>query len=148
MVEGTRSLLKDAILSNRRWALQAPMNQGGLPKLRSDLSGPTPFLCGTFFTERRHSEYSAVGLTGSYESGRIAQAEVRPKCANSILVRGRSGAGLGPVWACLGWSGAGPSCSGAAQGRSGPVWGRCEPVTACSGPVTRRNSELRACYTP
>jgi hypothetical protein len=40
-----------------------------------------------FFTERRHSERSALGLTGSYETGRIAQAEVRKKCANSILVR-------------------------------------------------------------
>ena len=25
-----------------------------------------------------------MGLTGSYETGRIAQAQVRPKCANSI----------------------------------------------------------------
>ena len=41
----------------------------------------------TFFTERRHSEQSALGLTGSYETGGIAQAEVRKKCANSILVR-------------------------------------------------------------
>ena len=41
----------------------------------------------TFFTERRHSERSGVGLTGSYETPRIAQAEVRKKCANSILVR-------------------------------------------------------------
>ena len=40
-----------------------------------------------FFTERRHSERSAVGLTGSYEILQIAQAEVREKCANSILVR-------------------------------------------------------------
>ena len=41
----------------------------------------------TFFTERRHSEQSGVGLTGSYETPRIAQAEVWQKCANSILVR-------------------------------------------------------------
>ena len=27
-----------------------------------------------FFTERHHSEQSALGLTGSYETGRIAQA--------------------------------------------------------------------------
>ena len=40
-----------------------------------------------FFTERRHSERSGLGLTGSYETPRIAQAEVRPKCANSILLR-------------------------------------------------------------
>ena len=43
----------------------------------------------TFFTERRHSERSAVGLTGSYETLPIALAEVRKKCANSILVRFR-----------------------------------------------------------
>ena len=43
-----------------------------------------------FFTERRHSERSALGLTGSYETGRIDQAEVRTKCANSILVRFRT----------------------------------------------------------
>ena len=41
----------------------------------------------TFFTERRHSDRSAVGLTGSYETLQIDQAEVRTKCANSILVR-------------------------------------------------------------
>ena len=29
-----------------------------------------------------------MGLTGSYETLQIAQAEVREKCANSILVRG------------------------------------------------------------
>ena len=29
-----------------------------------------------FFTERQHSEQSALGLTGSYETGRIDQAEV------------------------------------------------------------------------
>ena len=40
-----------------------------------------------FFTERRHSERSALGLTGSYETGRIAQAEVRFEWPNSILVR-------------------------------------------------------------
>ena len=40
-----------------------------------------------FFTERHHSDRSALGLTGSYETGRIDQAEVRTKCANSILVR-------------------------------------------------------------
>ena len=34
----------------------------------------------TFFTERSHSEQSAVGLTGSYELPPIAQAEVRKKC--------------------------------------------------------------------
>ena len=42
-----------------------------------------------FFTERHHSDRSALGLTGSYETGRIDQAEVRTKCANSILVRPR-----------------------------------------------------------
>ena len=41
----------------------------------------------TFFTERRHSEQSPLGLTGSYEIPRIAQAGVRQRCANSILVR-------------------------------------------------------------
>jgi len=40
-----------------------------------------------FFTARRHSDRSAVGLTGSYETLQIDQAEVRTKCANSILVR-------------------------------------------------------------
>ena len=40
-----------------------------------------------FFTEGRHSDRSAVGLTGSYETLQIDQAEVRTKCANSILVR-------------------------------------------------------------
>ena len=39
-----------------------------------------------FFTEGRHSDRSAVGLTGSYETLQIDQAEVRTKCANSILV--------------------------------------------------------------
>ena len=46
MVEGTRSLLKDAILSDPTWVLQDPMKQGGSPKLRSGTSVPTPFLCG------------------------------------------------------------------------------------------------------
>ena len=46
MVEGTRSLLKDAILSYLQWALQDPMKQGGLIKLRSDSSVPTASLCG------------------------------------------------------------------------------------------------------
>ena len=32
-----------------------------------------------------------MGLTGSYETPRIAQAEVRKKCANSILVRVQAG---------------------------------------------------------
>ena len=40
-----------------------------------------------FFTERHHSEQSGVGLTGSYETPRIAQAEVRFEWPNSILVR-------------------------------------------------------------
>ena len=40
-----------------------------------------------FFTERRHSEQSEVGLTGCYETPQIAQAEVRFECPNSILVR-------------------------------------------------------------
>ena len=40
-----------------------------------------------FFTERHHSDRSALGLTGSYETWLIDQAEVRTKCANSILVR-------------------------------------------------------------
>ena len=34
MVERTRSLLKDAILSNPGWALQAPMKHPGLLKLK------------------------------------------------------------------------------------------------------------------
>ena len=33
-----------------------------------------------FFTERRHSEQSEVGLTGCYETPPIAQAEVRFEC--------------------------------------------------------------------
>ena len=41
-----------------------------------------------FFTERHHSEQSGVGLTGSYETPGIAQAEVRFEWPNSILVRG------------------------------------------------------------
>ena len=53
------------------------------PTLHSNENGRE----NTFFTERRHSEQSGVGLTGSYETPRIAQAEVRQKCANSILVR-------------------------------------------------------------
>ena len=53
------------------------------PTLHSNKNGRE----NTFFTERRHSEQSAVGLTGSYETLQIAQAEVREKCANSILVR-------------------------------------------------------------
>ena len=40
----------------------------------------------TFFTEGRHSEQSGVGLTGCYETPLIAQAEVRKKCANSIIL--------------------------------------------------------------
>ena len=40
-----------------------------------------------FFTERHHSDRSALGLTGSYETGRIDQAEVREEVAHSILVR-------------------------------------------------------------
>ena len=40
-----------------------------------------------FFTERHHSERSGVGLTGAYETPRIAQAEVRFEWPNSILVR-------------------------------------------------------------
>ena len=44
MVEGTRSLLKDAILSDPPWALQDPMKQGGSPKLRSGNSVPAPCL--------------------------------------------------------------------------------------------------------
>ena len=40
-----------------------------------------------FFTEGRRSDRSGVGLTGSYETPLIDQAEVRTKCANSILVR-------------------------------------------------------------
>ena len=39
-----------------------------------------------------------MGLTGSYESPRIAQAEVRKKCANSILVRVRFGPTLTRVY--------------------------------------------------
>ena len=54
MVEGTPSLLKDAILRN--W--------GGA-------GGP----------------YRGSCSTRSYETPRIAEADVRPKCANSILVR-------------------------------------------------------------
>ena len=53
------------------------------PTLHSNENGRE----NTFFTERRHSEQSGVGLTGSYETPRIAQAEVQQKCANSILVR-------------------------------------------------------------
>ena len=40
-----------------------------------------------FFTERRHSELSAVGLTESYETPPIALAEVLFECPNSSLVR-------------------------------------------------------------
>ena len=40
-----------------------------------------------FFTERHHSERSGVGLTGAYETPRIAQAEFRFEWPNSILVR-------------------------------------------------------------
>ena len=51
-----------------------------------------------FFTERRHSEHSGVGLTGCprvgltgcCETPPIAQAEVRFECPNCILVRRRS----------------------------------------------------------
>ena len=39
MVERTRSLLKDAILSNPGWALQQPMKHPGLLKLRYGKSG-------------------------------------------------------------------------------------------------------------
>ena len=38
MVEGTRSLLKGAILSDPGWALQGPMKHPGSPKLRSGKS--------------------------------------------------------------------------------------------------------------
>ena len=55
-----------------------------------------------FFTERRHSERSALGLTGSYETGRIDQAEVRTKCANSILPDGSGKEKMkGEKWRCL-----------------------------------------------
>ena len=47
----------------------------------------TEGLGNTIFTERRHSEQSGVGLTGSYETPRIGQAEVRFECSQSILVR-------------------------------------------------------------
>ena len=50
----------------------------------------TKGLGNTFFTERRHSEQSGVGLTGCYETPPIAQAEVRFECPNCILVRRRS----------------------------------------------------------
>ena len=53
------------------------------PTLHSNKNGRE----NTFFTERRHSELSAVGLTGAYETPPIALAEVRKKCAYSILVR-------------------------------------------------------------
>ena len=45
-VEGTRSFLKDAILSNPGWVLQDPMKHPGLLKLRSVQSVPTPSLSG------------------------------------------------------------------------------------------------------
>ena len=46
MVEGTRSLLKDAILSDPGWALQHPMKHSRSLKLRSSKGVPTPSLCG------------------------------------------------------------------------------------------------------
>ena len=42
MVEGTCSLLTDAILSDPPWALQDAMKQGGMVKLRSGESVPGP----------------------------------------------------------------------------------------------------------
>lgn len=57
MVEGTRSLLKDAILSDPPWALQDPMKQGGSPKLRSGKSVPTPFDRGLSFVASASAFY-------------------------------------------------------------------------------------------
>ena len=63
------------------------------PTLHSNKNGRE----NMFFTERRHSEPSALGLTGSYETGRIALSEVRKKCANSILVRRGASPCRGPT---------------------------------------------------
>ena len=61
MVEGTRSLLNDAILSDPGWALQDPMKHPGSPKLRSGKSVPTPFLCGELGTGILFEEPNPTG---------------------------------------------------------------------------------------
>ena len=84
MVEGTRSLLKDAILSDPPWALQDPMKQGGSIKLRSGQSVPTPFLCG-LLVERLGQNLPVGELDGKAEQQAFGRgASIACRSARSV----------------------------------------------------------------
>ena len=84
LMHGALTMLLESLLSRFQILPRTISSADSVaPTLHSNENGRE----NTFFTERRHSEQSGVGLTGSYETPRIAQAEVRQKCANSILVR-------------------------------------------------------------
>ena len=77
MVEGTRCLLKDAILSNPGCALQDPMKHPGLLKLRSVQSVPTPSMRGL--------KYRVVVLKSDSDQDGFKEGKKKGQLPSSLL---------------------------------------------------------------